>query len=169
MSWKIVWPAPFAPVPSVPSEAYVSPPRVKKSRSVCGLPVVKLATNSQSAFGPPDCASGSASGDAEKAGASWSSSLSPWPAWAVVGSTNAAQSTAVAAANFPLIETASRLYPVAGVPRAGNGQTREPFAQNGWVGSGRPARSRTTPYSSATFAGLAAATSRASPTSALRS
>jgi hypothetical protein len=66
----MVCPAPFAPVPSVPTETKVSPRWVKKSRSVWGLPVEKLARYSQSALGPPDWASGSASGDAVNAGAS---------------------------------------------------------------------------------------------------
>ena len=72
MSLKIVWPAPLAPVPRVPTETYCSPFCVKKSRSVCGLPVGKLAWNSHLAPSPPLCATSEGGPCWTKAGAGWS-------------------------------------------------------------------------------------------------
>ena len=57
-SWvmrKIDWP-PLPPAAKVPTEANISSPCLKKSRSDCRLPVEKLRWNSHRAPGPPDWA-----------------------------------------------------------------------------------------------------------------
>ena len=56
VSCTMVCPPPLAPIARVPTERKVSPSRVKKSRSVCGLPVGIVVTNSHAAFAPPACA-----------------------------------------------------------------------------------------------------------------
>ena len=61
VSWKISWPPLLGPMPRVPAETYVFPPWVKKSTSVCGLPVAKVFSSSHFAPGPPEvkaCAGG---------------------------------------------------------------------------------------------------------------
>ncbi len=73
VSWTIVCPPAFGPIPSVPTEAKVSPPWVKKSRSVCGLPVAIVSISSHSAPWPPDITAPEGGLTGSNSGAGWSS------------------------------------------------------------------------------------------------